>query len=237
MWPLAMHPGNKNELLAWNLAFDPSELADLGAEQIRLRLFSKTADLPEGMSRLPVKSVHLNKSPMVMSNLKVLSADMAQRWGLDVAAQLQHAEMARDLPDMSAIWADVFKRAAAGPVDVDEDLYGGFVGNSDRRRLNDLRQRTPAELATARPAFDDARLAELLWRYRARNFPQSLTVEEAQRWEAHRAARLFEGEGGAMTIDQLCEELDKLAEAADERGEAILGAIYDYAEAIAPTRD
>jgi exodeoxyribonuclease-1 len=62
-------------------------------------------------------------------------------------------------------------------------------------------------------------------------------VEEAQRWEAHRAARLFEGEGGAMTIDQLFGELDKLAEAADERGEVILGSIYDYAEAIAPTRD
>lgn len=237
MWPLAMHPGNKNELLAWDLAHDPSELADLGAEQIRLRLFTKTADLPEGMNRLPVKSVHLNKSPMVMSNLKVLSADMAQRWGLDVAAQLQHAEKARDLPDMSAIWAEVFRREAAGPVDVDEDLYGGFVGNSDRRRLNDLRQRTPAELATARPAFDDARLGELLWRYRARNFPQSLSAEELQRWESHRAARLFEGEGDALTIDQLFEELDKLAEAADERGEAILGALYDYAEAIAPPRD
>jgi exodeoxyribonuclease-1 len=100
-----------------------------------------------------------------------------------------------------------------------------------------LRQRTPAELATARPAFDDARLGELLWRYRARNFPQSLSPEELQRWEAHRAARLFEGGGGAMTIDQLFEELDKLAEAADERGEAILGALYDYAEAIVPPRD
>jgi len=237
MWPLAMHPGNKNELLAWDLSFDPSELAELDAGQIRLRLFSKTADLPAGMSRLPVKSVHLNKSPMVMGNLKVLSPQMAARWGLDVAAQLQHAAKARDLPDMSAIWADVFKREAAGPVDVDEDLYGGFVGNPDRRRLNDLRQRTPAELASARPAFDDARLGELLWRYRARNFPQSLKSGELQRWDAHRAARLFEGEGGAMTIDQLFEELDKLAETADERGEAILGALYDYAEAIAPPRD
>jgi exodeoxyribonuclease-1 len=237
MWPLAMHPGNKNELLAWDLAHDPAELAILNAEQIRLRLFTKTADLPEGLSRLPVKSVHLNKSPMVMSNLKVLSPQRAERWGLDLAAQLQHAAKARDLPDMSAIWAQVFKRDAAAPVDVDEDLYGGFVGNSDRRRLNDLRQRTPAELATARPAFDDARLGELLWRYRARNFPQSLSPEELQRWEAHRAARLFEGGGGAMTIDQLFEELDKLAEAADERGEVILGALYDYAEAIAPPRD
>jgi exodeoxyribonuclease-1 len=237
MWPLAMHPGNKNELLAWDLAFDPSELAGLNAGQIKTRLFSKTADLPEGMTRLPVKSVHLNKSPMVMSNIKVLSPAMAERWGVDVAAQMQHAAQARDLPDMSAIWVDVFKRDAAGPVDVDEDLYGGFVGNADRRRLNDLRPRTPQELASARPKFDDARLGELFWRYRARNFPASLSAEEAQRWEAHRAARLFEGAGGAMTIDQLFAELDQLAETADERGEAILGALHDYVEMIAPQVD
>ena len=237
MWPLAMHPGNKNELLAWDLAFDPSELASLNAGQIKTRLFSKTADLPQGMTRLPLKSVHLNKSPMVMSNLKVLSPAMAERWGVDVSAQLQHAAKARDLPDMSAIWVEVFKRDAAGAVDVDEDLYGGFVGNADRRRLNDLRPRTAQELANARPNFDDARLGELFWRYRARNFPASLNAEEQQRWEAHRAARLFEGEGGAMTIDQLFAELDQLAETADERGEAILGALYDYVEMIAPQGD
>ncbi|MDD2924777.1 exodeoxyribonuclease I [Rhodoferax sp.] len=237
MWPLAMHPANKNELLAWDLAFDPSELASLNAEQIRLRLFSKSADLPEGLSRLPVKSVHLNKSPMVMSNLKVLSPAMAERWGVDVAAQLQHAALARDLPDMSAIWAKVFAREAAGPVDVDEDLYGGFVGNADRRRLNDLRQSSPEQLAKARPAFEDGRLSELLWRYRARNFPHSLTPEEVARWEAHRAARLLQGEGGALTLTALFDELDQLAETADERGEAILGALYDYAEMIAPQGD
>ncbi len=237
MWPLAMHPGNKNELLAWDLAFDPSELAGLNAEQIRLRLFTKTADLPQGMSRLPVKSVHLNKSPMVMSNLKVLSPVMAQRWGVDVGAQLQHAAAARDLPDMSAIWTQVFTRPGSGSVDVDEDLYGGFVGNADRRRLNDLRQRSPQELASARPAFEDARLTELLWRYRARNFPQSLTSQELQRWETHRAARLFGGQDGALTVDRLFEEMDQLADTGDERSERILGALYDYVEAIAPQRD
>jgi exodeoxyribonuclease-1 len=237
MWPLAMHPGNKNELLAWDLAHDPSELANLNAEQLRLRLFTRTADLPAGMSRLPLKSVHLNKSPMVMSNLKVLSEAQAQRWGVDVAAQLQHAALARDLPDMSAIWAEVFKREGDATPDVDEDLYGGFVGNADRRRLNDLRQSPPEQLAKARPAFEDGRLSELLWRYRARNFPASLSAEEATRWEAHRAARLLEGEGGALTLTALFDELDKLAETADERGEAILGALYDYAEMIAPQGD
>ncbi len=234
MWPLAMHPGNKNELLAWDLAHDPSELVRLNAAQIRQRLFTRASELPEGVSRLPIKSVHLNKSPMVMSNLKVLNPAMAQRWGIDMATQLQHAALARDLPDMSAIWAEVFKREASGAVDVDEDLYGGFVGNADRRRLNDLRHSTPEQLARARPGFEDVRLGELLWRYRARNFPQTLSLEELDRWQAHRAARLLEGQAGALTVTALFDQIDQLAETADERGEALLGALYEYAESIAP---
>ena len=237
MWPLAMHPGNKNELLAWDLSQDPSELASLNAAQIKQRLFTRTVDLPEGMPRLPIKSVHLNKSPMVMSNLKVLSEPMAQRWGIDLSAQMDNAVKARDLPDMSAIWTEVFRRETAGPIDVDEDLYGGFVGNADRRRLNDLRQSSPDDLARARPAFDDPRLSELFWRYRARNFPQSLTTEEQARWEGHRAARLLDGEDGALTVTALFDQLDTLAETADARGEEVLGALYDYVEMIAPQAD
>ena len=237
MWPLAMHPKNKNELIAWDLAFDPREMESLKPAELRLRLFSKTADLPEDVTRLPVKSIHLNKSPMVMSNFKVVSPAMAQRWGIDVDAQLRHAEWARDLPDMSAIWPQVFERPATAPLDVDEDLYGGFVGNADRRRLNDLRAMSPQQLSNAHPAFEDARLSELLFRYRARNFPELLTSEESERWEAHRAERLFDGVYGARTVEQLFNEIDQLSESADERGEAILGALYDYAESIAPQRD
>jgi exodeoxyribonuclease-1 len=237
MWPLAMHPKNKNELIAWDLAFDPRELASLNAGDVRLRLFSKAADLPQGVLRLPVKSVHLNKSPMVMSNLKVLSPAMAQRWGIDVDAQLLHAQYAQALPDMSAIWSEVFDRPQSPRPDVDEDLYGGFVSNSDRRRLNDLRSITPDQLASAHPAFEDERLPELLFRYRARNFPEGLSDEEAARWEAHRAEHLFDGVDGARTIEQLFDEIDSLSAEADERAEAILGALYDYAESIAPHRN
>ncbi len=237
MWPLAMHPKNKNELIAWDLTFDPRELESLKPADLRLRLFSKTGDLPEGVARLPVKTIHLNKSPMVMANLKVLSPAMAQRWNIDVEGQLKHAEWARDLPDMSAIWPEVFERPEAARLDVDEDLYGGFVGNADRRRLNDLRAMSPQQLSSAHPAFDDARLPELLFRYRARNFPELLTDDEAARWETHRAERLFDGVYGARTVEQLFDEIDQLSESADERGEAILGALYDYAESIAPHRE
>ncbi|GAD22514.1 exodeoxyribonuclease I [Acidovorax sp. MR-S7] len=238
MWPLASHPVNKNELIAWDLAHDPSELARLDAAAIRQRLFTRTGDLPEGVQRLPLKTVHLNKSPMVVGNVNTLAPAMAERWQIDLATAARHAEAARALPDMSAIWAEVFQREAAGPVDVDQDLYGGFVGNEDRRRLARLRALPPEELARERPGFDDERLGELLWRYRARNFPQTLTPEEHERWEEHRAAVLMEGEGGGLTFDALFERLDTLGEQADERAnerdQAILGAIYDYAESIAP---
>ena len=236
MWPLASHPTNKNELIAWDLGQDPSMLADMSAADLRLRMFSKRDELPEGVERLPVKTIHLNKSPMVISRLKTLRPELAQRWGIDMEQAMQHAAVAQGLPDMSAIWAEVFQRPPESTPDVDEDLYGGFVGNGDRRRLNQLRALSPAELALARTGFDDGRLEELLFRYRARNFPDSLAAPERARWEAHRAARLFDGEGGTRTIEGLFSEIDTLSETVDERGEEILGALYDYAEAIAPQR-
>ena len=234
MWPLATHPGNKNELLAWDLAHDPSELPLLDVATLRQRLFTKSADLPDGVQRLPLKSVHLNKSPMVVRKLQTLSSEMATKWGISIEAALANAEKARALPDMSAIWPEVFSRPNEAVQDVDEDLYGGFVGNADRRRLTQLKQLSPAELAVSRVGFDDDRLAELVFRYRARNFPATLSADEAERWEAHRAARLLDGEGGARNVDALFAAIDALQETANERAEAVLSALYDYAEAIAP---
>ena len=236
MWPLAMHPTNKNELIAWDLAHDPRELGSLRADAIRPRLFAKTEDLPAGLTRLAIKTIHLNKSPMVTTNLKTLTPQLAAQWGLDLQVQLRHGEFAAALPDMSGIWPAVFERPKESTPDVDEDLYGGFVGNGDRRRLNNLRGLSGEKLAATRNAFDDPRLEELVFRYRARNFPASLSHEDMQRWESHRAELLFDGAGGVRTIEVLFNEIDKLSETADERGESILGALYDYAESIAPER-
>ena len=235
--PLAMHPTNKNEVLVWDCSYDPAELFGLDADTVRLRMFSRSADLPEGVTRLPIKSIHLNKSPMLVGNLKTLSPAQAERWGIDVAQGLVHARALQDGPDLAALWSKVYQRPAASEeTDVDEDLYNGFVGNNDRRKLENLRGETAEKLAAARPSFEDERLTEILFRYRARNFPASLNEAELQRWEQHRAAKLFDGLCGARTVEQLFAEIDTLSEEADERAEEILGALYDYAESIAPVR-
>jgi exodeoxyribonuclease I len=244
VWPLAPHPSNRNELIVWDLAADPSELERLDAATVRQRLFTRADALPEGVQRLPIKTIHLNKSPIVIANLKVLG-DAPQRWGLDVEAAMRHAEVAARMPRLDALWAEVFGREQSpgvAPPDVDADLYGGFVPDADRRLLEKLRVMSGEQLADAlsrrAPAFEDERLEELLFRYRARSFPHTLTVEEQQRWQAHCQARLLAGGPGRLGLAAYFERLDELAEAAaereDERAQALLEALHDHAQALAP---
>jgi exodeoxyribonuclease-1 len=237
VWPLGMHPVNRNEVILWDLAEDPSVLPTLKAAEIRQRLFSKAEELPEGISRLPIKTVHLNKSPVVISSLKTLSPAMAERWGVDMERAMRHAQVAAALGGvLDGLWGEVYARASAPATapDVDEDLYGGFVGPNDRRVLQRLRGLSGEQLAGQHVAFEDSRLDELLFRYRARNFPERLSEEEQERWRRHCIDRLHEGAGGALSLSAFSERIDSLSEQCDERAQEILGALVDYAQEIAP---
>ena len=238
VWPLGGHPTNKNELIVWDLAFDPSELFHMDVATIRERMFTRTADLAEGTTRLPIKSIHINKSPIVISNMKTLQPAQAERWGIDFATIERHAAIAQGAPDMRETWRQVYARELEPIEDVDQNLYGGFVGNEDRRLLNELRTLSGEQLARLHAEFADARLPELLFRYRARNFPDTLNEEEYELWEQLRAERLFEGRDGYMTFETFGERLQQLgaeaAENGDTRAQTILQDLYDYAQQIVP---
>jgi len=240
VWPLAPHPSNKNELVVWDCSVDPTELLGLNAEQIRSRLFVKQDELPEGVTRLPIKSVHVNKSPIVIGNLKTLTPVMAEKWAIDIEQGLVHAQLlAQKGRLLDGLWGDVFKREkVATAIDVDEDLYGGFISPDDRRALQRVLSARPEQLTQraeeGKLVFADRRLDELVFRFRARNYPASLSEAEQQRWAAHCSARLHQGSGGSQTLAGFFEKLDQLNEVADDRGQEILAALYDYAEQIAP---
>jgi exodeoxyribonuclease-1 len=129
----------------------------------------------------------------------------------------------------------VFARPAPSQApDVDEDLYGGFLSRDDRIALDRLRALNPEQLAERRTGFEDPRLDELWFRYRARNFPQTLSGSDQERWHQLRVERLIEGAGGGLSLQAFFDRIDELSENTDERGQDILGALYDYAEQIAP---
>ncbi|SMC29206.1 Exodeoxyribonuclease I subunit C [Andreprevotia lacus DSM 23236] len=238
VWPLAWHPTNKNELIVWDLRHDPALLFGLDAATVRERMFSRADALAEGVERLPIKTIHINKSPIVIGNLKTLQPATAERWGIDLAQAERYVQALQARPDLSTIWREVYNRNLEPIGDVDQNLYGGFVGNDDRRTLSRLRSLSPEQLAQARPDFADRRLGELLFYYRARNFPATLSEAEQARWQQLRSERLFDGRDGYLTLEQYSEQIDVLAEAAgergDERAESILAALYDYADLIAP---
>ena len=240
VWPLGPHPTNRNEVIVWDLAHDPAELSGLDAETVRRRLYTRADELPAGETRLPIKTIHINKSPIVIGKLAALTPTTLHRWSLDLPQARRHAETAAALGrSLDGLWAQVFTRTpSAGPVDVDEDLYGGFLDNEDRRTLQRLRALSPAALASKRPAFADVRLEEMLFRYRARNFGGTLSDDELARWLQHRVDRLHGGVGGGMTLAAYFERIDTLAEAAvdrdDQRAQSLLEALVDYAESIAP---
>ena len=62
---------------------------------------------------------------------------------------------------------------------------------------------SPAQLAAAKPDFEDRRLPEMLFRYRARNWPETLNPEEQARWEQFRRKSLTEktARGGLVLSD------------------------------------
>lgn len=176
VWPLAEHPTNKkNEVIVWDLAEDPSILADLTAEEIKARIFTKE-------NRLPIKTIGINKSPFIAADLRVLRKERAVQLNIDMDLIQRHAEMAQKLMLSPTVWAQVYARQF-DKADVDEDLYSALIPNGDRGLLNSLRTMSAQNLATAHPKFQDNRLEELFFRYRARNFPDNLSDSETQRWQ------------------------------------------------------
>jgi exodeoxyribonuclease-1 len=103
------------------------------------------------------------------------------------------------IPHLAAVRArvvEVFAHAGKGfegSTDPDRMLYsGGFFSPADRHLMNKIIDIAPAELGRHVWSFQDERLQLMLFRYRARNYPETLNPEEAGLWEKDRRARLVE---------------------------------------------
>jgi exodeoxyribonuclease-1 len=81
-------------------------------------------------------------------------------------------------------------------------LYsGGFFSAGDRHLMKKVLAVPPADLARHLWSFQDPRLPLMLFRYRARNFPETLSTEEAQTWDRDRRRRLVDStDPGYFTV-------------------------------------
>lgn len=196
--PLAWHPRNRNALIVCDLGLDPAPLLELDAETLRQRLYTRREELGEGELPVPLKLVHVNRCP-VLAPLAVLREQDQARLGIDLAAWQARAQV---LVEGKPQWQD--KLAAVyeqenfpGVEDPEQQLYDGFIGDRDRRLCEQVRQADPVRLGREQWPFDDPRLVELLFRYRARNFPETLSTAEQEQWREFCRCRLMLDEYGA----------------------------------------
>ncbi|XEG71615.1 exodeoxyribonuclease I [Pseudomonas sp. abacavir_1] len=196
--PLAWHPRNRNALIVCDLGLDPAPLLELDAEALRQRLYTRREELGEGELPVPLKLVHVNRCP-VLAPLAVLREQDQARLGIDLAAWQARAQV---LVEGKPQWQD--KLAAIyeqenfpGVEDPEQQLYDGFIGDRDRRLCEQVRQADPVRLGREQWPFDDPRLVELLFRYRARNFPETLSTAEQEQWREFCRCRLMLDEYGA----------------------------------------
>jgi len=234
---LARHPTNQNEIAVFDLSADPSPLLELGVEEIRNRLFTRSADLPEGVGRIPLKTVHLNKCPILVP-LNTLRPKDAERLAIDLNRCRAHLGALKDHDGLADKLGAVFTRPKLEQAEEDPDFMiysGGFLNGPDKQKLARLRDMAPAQLALTNPMFDDLRLPEMLFRYRARNWPDSLNAEERVKWQEFRRRRLMEKDfGGGLTLPEYEARLEQLESQPElkPRDKEILGSLREWGKAL-----
>jgi exodeoxyribonuclease-1 len=193
---LARHPRFDNRVIVYDLDSDPQPLFDLDPGAIAGRLFVRATDLPGGQSRIPLKEVHLNRCPSLVQ-WEHLRAEDFSRLHIDPELARERAGRVRASgPHIAEKIRQVFAATQERePADPDAALYDGFLADGDKRRCAQVRSTSPQALGTREFGFQDPRLPELLFRYRARNWPETLDAGERLRWDAYRRERLLADSG------------------------------------------
>jgi exodeoxyribonuclease-1 len=210
--PLALHPQRATSVIVYDLGTDPTPMLELDPDEIADRLFTPQADLPEGVARIPLKAVHANKSPALAPLSALKDVDLA-RIGLDPERCMAHLQLLHNAPDLAEKLRQVFTspRDERGTSDPELSIYSGFASDADKRHFAEVRRTPAVELGKRDFGFRDPRYTELLFRYRARNWPQTLTQDEHARWERFRHDRLTtQTELSSLTLEGYVEEIRRL---------------------------
>ena len=232
--PVSYHPTNKNAVIAVDLARDPQPLLDLSSEEIKARLYTRYQDLAEGELPIPVKLIHINKCPVV-APAKTLLPENASRLNiprevcLANLAKLKAHDALRD--KLSDVFVPDYDNEETP--DAEQALYGGsFFSASDKAQMEILHALPVEQLASHDFQFQDPRLATLLFRFRARNYPLTLNSEELQKWQQYSSNKLQYGGKGILSLDEFMMKLENLAMENENNPEkmAVLKALFEYVQ-------
>ncbi|WP_404399279.1 exodeoxyribonuclease I [Idiomarina seosinensis] len=234
--PIAFHPRQNNAVISWDLRHDPQLIADLSIEQITEALYAnKQQRQRQQLAQLGLQIINLSRCPF-LAPLKTLSGPAIQAAQLDMDTIAQRADLLLNQPDWRDKLVAVYEQQStfSGTGDVDQQLYQGFFSQQDRNNMAMIRACSPEQLAGLQLNTEDKRLPELLFRYRARNFPATLSDQELMRWRQFCQQRLLEPPAGMLSAEDFMLRLQQLAETQQQSSHKmrLLKSLYDYAASL-----
>ncbi len=234
--PLAAHPSNQNGILIYDLRVDPKDLITLSREAIAERMFTRQSELPDGVERIAVKTVHANRCP-ILAPLSTLTKTNVQQLNIDIDQAKKYREQILADPSIADKLNWVFSRHdKRGADDPELTLYSGsFASTPDRQLMEVIRTGldTNAEVPST-TRFDDSRFSELVFRLKARNRPSGLNSSELERWKEFCFSRIHLGTDGFRSIDAYNQSLVTLRHSpAGQKEPEIIEQLQEYGQQVA----
>ena len=193
--PIVTHPERRGTVYAFDLRFDPEPLITLPEDEIRRRIFTSADELrAEGLQRIPLTGIAMNKSPFLAPK-SVLTREAADRLGIDLTAAEANWKRLKGEGALAGKLRRVLSAghppASASPDDPDLQIYDRFFPNEDKAVLEDIRNADPAVLSQLNITAKDPRIPEMLRRYIGRNHPHTLNEEGRRRWRGFCTSRIL----------------------------------------------
>jgi exodeoxyribonuclease-1 len=187
-------------IFVWDLRQNPDDFTGLSEDEILAKINAKYEErIKKGFIALPVKELCLNKCPAVAPigtldknsekriklNLETVEKNFAKlKKNHNLIYKIQNA-FAKKIVETREKFGNFSMK-----IDVEDKLYDGFPEKVDAPEVRAVAAVDENFLADFHPDFRDERLTELLLRFKARNFPRSLSADEKTIYENYRAEKL-----------------------------------------------
>lgn len=190
-FPIA--PGPNSSVLVYDLRHDPDDFLNLSQKDLLEKIIAPWEKRKDpSFVNLPVKKLAYNKCPAVAEIIALETNDGWNKISINKTDIQKNIKKLIDRPDFSENIRTIYEKLDdyKPSTDADSRLYESFLPDKDKIRIEAVQNATETELADMHPEFIDDRLPELLLRYKARSFPNSLSEEECLIWEKFRADKI-----------------------------------------------
>ncbi|VEJ10070.1 exodeoxyribonuclease I [Actinobacillus delphinicola] len=190
--PLAWDLKNKNLVHCCDLMGDVEAMLQRPAEENQQILYTKRTELEEqGIAPVPLKGVHINKCPFI-APLNTLRPQDLERLGIDMEKCQRNLALLREYAYIRDFTLDICGAEREYPADenVETALYSGFFSRNDMNNLAILRTLPVEKWDDCGLKFEDPRIPQLLFHFKARYFFKNLSRPEQIKWKKYRLNKI-----------------------------------------------